>query len=154
MFKISHRSYFWLRIFVGVIAVVGIIQLIRVNRPAPVAEQRPAPVKYTSGPVVEGTIEVPAGEFLSYEIKLNRHATLTGNFKTSGYKGTVGVIALDEANFANWRDGREFKWVSKTGALPGGNLTAKLQAGNYYLVFDNRHSADSNKVVEANFSVD
>jgi hypothetical protein len=153
VFKISQRSYFWLRIISVVILIVGLIQIFRVNSPTPVVE-RPAPVKYTSGTLVEGQVEIPAGEFLSYEIKLNKRASLRGKFATEKLKGSVGCLTLNAENFARWREGGEFQAVAKTGTVPGGNLNAKLEPGDYYLVLDNRHSAKESRVVNADFTVE
>lgn len=152
-FKISHRAYFWLRVFAIVLVAAGIVQFIRVNRPVPVPET-PVRVEYTTGSVVDGPIEVPAGEFLAYPIRLNRAATLKGTFRTAKLGGTIGLLALDEENFERWRNGGEFKAVSKTGNIPGGNVNARLQPGNYQLVFDNRHSANAPRTVEASFAIE
>lgn len=152
-FKIDQRSYFWLRILSVVILIVGLIQIFRVNSPAPVVE-KPVQVKYTSGTLVEGKVEIPAGEFLSYEIKLNKRASLKGKFTTEKLKGSVGCLALNAENYARWREGEEFQAVAKTGTVPGGNLNARLEPGDYYLVLDNRHSPKEPRTVNAEFTVE
>jgi hypothetical protein len=152
-FKISSRSYFWLRIISVVILIIGAIQVFNVNSPEPVVEKA-TPVKYTSGTLVEGRVEIPAGEFLSYEIKLNKRASLNGKFATEKLKGTVGCLMLNAENFVRWRDGGDFKAVAKTGIIPGGNLYTRLEPGDYYLVLDNRHSKNEPVFVNANFTVE
>lgn len=135
------------------LVIAGVIQFFRVNTPEPVVE-KPVPVQYTSGSVVDGRIEVPAGEFVAYPIKLNRSAFLKGTFRTAKLTGTIGLLALDDENFVRWRNGREFMAVSKTGNIPGGNINTKLQPGDYHLVFDNRHSVNAPRVVEASFAIE
>ncbi|MDM7923759.1 MAG: hypothetical protein QUS14_15785, partial [Pyrinomonadaceae bacterium] len=132
--KISHRSYFWLRILAVVVVIIGIIQLVRVNTPAPEKPVAEAPaVKYTSGPVVEGRVEVPAGEFTSFDIRLNKRSTLKGRFATENLKGSVACLLLTAENFELFRSGKEFQAVSKTGTIPGGNMNTRLEPGNYAL---------------------
>lgn len=153
VFKISSRSYFWLRIISVVILIVGAIQVFRVNSPEPAVEKA-VPIKYTSGTLVEGRVEIPAGAFLSYEIKLNKPSSLKGRFATEKFKGAVTCLALNAENFARWREGGEFKAIAKTGTVPGANINARLEPGQYYLVLDNRHSANEPRVVDANFTVE
>ena len=153
--KISHRSYFWLRIIAVVVVIVGVIQLVRVNTPAPERPAVEAPaIKYSSGPIVEGRVEVPAGQFTSFDIRLNKRSTLKGKFATEKLKGAVACLLLNTENFELYRTGKEFQFVSRTGVVPGGNMNARLEPGNYVLVFDNRQSANEPRVLEANFSVE
>lgn len=151
-FKISHRAYFWLRVFAVVFGIVMVVQLVRVNRPAtsPSVAERPQ-VRYSQpGEIVAGRIVVPAGSFLSYPIKLNRKALVRGDYRTENLKGTIGCFVLDAGNFDAWREGKEFDPVLRTGNVPGGRVNASVSPGDYFFVIDNRHSPKEERVVELN----
>jgi hypothetical protein len=123
-------------------------------RPAREPSAGPPVVRYTDGTVIDGQISLPAGDILSYPIRLNRTAYLKGEFKTGGQKVLVECLVLDPENFVKWKQGNEPKTLVRTSKVPAGLVNRRLEAGEYHLVFDNRHSSEQAAKVTVSFSVD
>jgi hypothetical protein len=146
--------WLWAWIAVVVIAILAVIQVLRVNPPAREPSAGPPVVRYTDGTVIDGQISLPAGDILSYPIRLNRTAYLKGEFKTGGQKVLVECLVLDPENFVKWKQGNEPKTLVRTSKVPAGLVNRRLEAGEYHLVFDNRHSSEQAAKVTVSFSVD
>lgn len=137
---------------VVVIAFAG-FQFFRANRPL-TPKPGPTPFVSTIGTVVDETVNIPAGDFVSFKIALNRRARLKGLFQTDSRKNTVECLVVDAENFERWKNRSEYKSLAKTNYVPGGRIESVLAPGEYYLILDNRASSDSAKSVQANFSVE
>ncbi|MGQ0541420.1 MAG: hypothetical protein ACT4O9_06170 [Blastocatellia bacterium] len=151
----EKRNYgFWLKIGGGVLLLLIVINAIRINRTEP-PPARPEPiVENTLGTIVVGTVNVPAKDFLSYRIAVAKRSKVFGRFTVGGQKPRVGCYLLDSANFEKWRNGSQFATIVSTGVVPGGRIERTVEPGTYFLVLDNRHSAEVPAVVDANFSVE
>jgi hypothetical protein len=158
-FQISERAAFWLRVVIGVIAIVVVIQLIRVNQPGrPSGTERPGAASttsavYTFGTVVKGPLQIRAGEYKSFTINTNKRSTLKGEYHTGSIKRTVGVFLVRDEDVERWLKGEDVPPVVATGYVPGGGIDRTIDAGKYKLIFDNRKSEEDLQELRADFVV-
>lgn len=136
----------WPAAAAAVFALFVSVQILRVNSRNDGPPVEPAPAYTPSGSLVKSDIVVPARDFYSNPIKLNRTSRLTGRFFTPKIKSRVSVIVMREADLENWKAGREIKALAQTGFIPGGRLNLLLEAGDYLLVVDNRESQTEQSV--------
>jgi hypothetical protein len=148
----EKKQFWYWPALVGVLLIlVAIIQIARVNRERP----REAPIvdAYTaSGPLVSDVIKVPAGDFFTKRINLNRRGKISGTFRTENLKAPVSVIVMDEKNFDNWKLGLEHSAVVQTGYVPGGKISPVLEPGVYFVVIDNR--SETPRSVNVDFTLE
>ena len=134
------------------LALAG-IQFFRVNRPrdaAPVEIQK----TYTQpGVLISRNLVLPARDFYSQQIDLNRPSQLSGTFRTPSTSQRVDVLVLSEADFDAWRTGAQFQPLARTRYVPGGKLNTPLTPGTFFLVIDNRENEVEQRVY-ADFSLD
>jgi hypothetical protein len=75
---------------------------------------------------------------------------LHGNFTASGGMGNdIEVFVLPESDFVNWQNGHAAKTFYNSGKVTVGTLNVNLpaDAGTYYLVFNNKFSLLSQKIL-------
>jgi hypothetical protein len=80
-------------------------------------------------------------------------AVLQGNFTASGGSGNdIEAYVFSENDFMNWQNRHSAKTYYNSGRVTANNVSVNLpdDAGTYYLVFDNRFSLFSPKVVRVN----
>ncbi len=140
-------------IIVVVIAILVIGNAYRVNRPVQKPMAPPAP-KYTYGTVVDEQFVVEKGSHRRFRFDLNRSTKLIGKYITAKRASNVGLLVLDEENYKKFEAREEFKPTVRTGNIPGGQVDRMMEPGTYYLVFDNTHEPEFDRVVEASFAVD
>ena len=153
--RVDAERHLWRWIGPGVLAtiilsIVG-IQILRVNTPQPV----PANViSYTApGPLISNALVIPAGDFYSHRIDLNRRAKLSGEFQTGSVKALVSILVVNETDFEKWQGGRQFTAVARTGNVPGGKIAPVLEPGVYFLIIDNS-SGDAERTVTVRFAIE
>lgn len=148
----SHFRWSWRRTIAVVILLIAVIQFYRVNRPADF-ESEPRKVFYTQpGTLIDGTITVPARDFLSYKIDLNRPARLIGKFWSGDKKIRVRCFIADQNNFLKWKSGELATYIADTGEVPSGQIGRKLAPGAYLLVLANIE--DAPKTLQATFDIE
>ena len=149
----SSSTWTWpVGVAVVVLSLAG-IQFFRVNRPRDVA---PAEIQKTytqAGVLISRNLVLPARDFYSQQIDLNRPSELAGSFRTPSTSQRVGVLVLSQANFEAWRTGAEFQSLARTGYIPGGKINLRLSPGTFFLVIDNREN-DTEQRVYADFGLD
>lgn len=144
---------FWLKIVLVVAIAMIVINAIRVNPPEEKAN-RPAPaVEDTKGPVVEQPITVEADGIIPYRISFPYASTLRGSFRVREKGNRILVMVMDEENRNKYLEGAEYVTLVSTGRNPSGNVNRKLEAGRYYLIFDNRGNTEP-VMVDAGFMVE
>jgi len=141
----------WNRIWPGVVVAVAItlfaIQIFRVNQPTPSAPEPEPRVYTTAGPLVSGQLVIPANDFYSNRIDLNRRTKLSGSFRTGSTRALVSVLVVNESNFDLWNAGQSnYRALTKTGYVPAGRISLVLEPGIYFFIIDNRESADPRSV--------
>ena len=147
-------SYTWAGIIGVVIIIIAVIQIFRVNPPV---QQNSAPeqkVKWTEGEVFKGKAEVAAGTELSYQINLNRKATLKAFFTTGKNDKKLVSAVIKAEDFNMWKSGSEVKTFVATGMVPRGTITRLLEPGNYIFVLDNRGGSEAIVLTEMDISVE
>jgi hypothetical protein len=75
---------------------------------------------------------------------------LHGNFTASGGMGNdIEVFVLPESDFVNWQNGHSAKTFYNSGKVTVGSLNVNLpaDAGTYYLVFSNKFSLLTQKIL-------
>lgn len=154
MFENQTKKRFnlgWALIIPVFLTAAYVFNSFRVNTKPPVQFK----LEYTQkGTLAEETFLVPAGDFHSYKIVLNRSEVLSGSFKTTGLTRRIGCVVLDGENFEKWRSGGEYKAVVETGFLPGGKINSVIGPGTFFLVFDNRTGENAEtRQVEISFRI-
>jgi len=151
--EVVEKKYFyqWISIAIGVLLVLALIQILRVND-SPRESSRTE--TYTpSGTLIRDDIQIGAQDFYSSRINLNRRTRLNGSFRSDNVKSHVSVLVMDEKNFDNWKLNSDFNAVARTGFVPGGRIGPVLGPGVYFLIIDNRRS-DVPRSVSVDFSLE
>lgn len=148
----GDRVWFWSKIAIVVLVLLGVFQLFRINDDPPASA--PPVVRYSYGSVVDGVVKVSAGGFLSYRINLNRTTYLKGSFDTLSEKLRIECLVLDEANFQKWKSGEEYEAASDTGHLPTAIISPRIGPGVFYLVLSGFKNPDKDIVAETSFALD
>ena len=152
LFLNRSTAWIWLAVIAGVLAVLLIFQFMRANRPAPEANRSQAAV-YTTGTIVEGELNIPTDQYLSYRMNFNKKSKLIGNHWTGDTKRRVLVLVLSDQDFEKWKAGGEFKAVIQTGYVPRSKVESVIDPGVYHLVFDNRSKEyGGDQKIDANFT--
>ncbi|MGH9949041.1 MAG: hypothetical protein ACRD6X_17860 [Pyrinomonadaceae bacterium] len=135
----KHGAAFWFKIGGGVIVLLVILNTFRVNLPE-AAEPAPLPSIHTEGKIADGRTVIEPGGFWSYRVNFNYSAAIKGYYRVAGGRPKITFVILDAANFEKWSSGSEFLGETSIRDLASGQFERKLNAGEYFLVFDNRNS--------------
>lgn len=105
--------------------------------------------------IVESTFRVEQGKATYFTVKLSeylREGRIAGNASAKGGSGNdIRVLVLTEAQFQVWnRGGQRFPALYDSGQRRSVVLSVAVSdPGTYYIVFDNRFSALSPKIVQS-----
>ena len=139
-------------IAVAVIALAG-FQFFRVNQPKVVTNE-PPPFIATTGVIAEGNVDLPAADFLSFPMNFNHRVKIKGSFRTGSIAKRIECLILTADNFDRWKTGSEYQSLTKTGSVPTGRIERMIDAGNYFLVIDNRKNKEAFRLEESDFRVE
>lgn len=111
--------------------------------------------------IIDAPFSVKARDFVSYKFTVPVGATgavLTGQFSATsaaGQEHDVMVYVLADEAFASWRNGYTTSNYYDSGRVAQGSLKASLpsRAGIYYLLFDNRFSPRTVKLVQSSVTL-
>ena len=140
---------FWLTAAFCAIAVLFIINLFRVNRPTtqPSASSTPIVERHFEGTIARERSIIEAGETLPFRVHFNYRSKIKGSFRVAGGEPRILFLVLDNKNYEAWARNVEFAAAVSTGQVPAGEASSVLEAGTYFLIFDNRGS-DKRAVVD------
>jgi hypothetical protein len=94
---------------------------------------------------------VGAGRYVYFPIQSNGNAFVSGRFTATGGGGNdVEVFILGQDEFTNWQNRHSVNTWFNSGRVTVSNISVRLPAGNYYLVFSNNFSMMTPKAVTAN----
>jgi hypothetical protein len=114
----------WPIITITVLVVLLGLQILRVNRRSPEAPFSADTRVYTTlGPLVSGDLIIPAENYHSTRIDLNRRAKISGEFRTGNIRSRVSVLVLKETDFDSWKQDLNYDPIAKTGYVPGGKIS-------------------------------
>lgn len=105
--------------------------------------------------LVPASFFVPARRYYSVRFTIPAYGKtrVVGKFRAFGGSGNdIEVIILDEEGFQNFANRRGVQTYYNSGKLSIGNIDVRLQAGMYYIVFNNNFSLLSNKNVTTEIS--
>ena len=107
--------------------------------------------------IVNGLITVDAGHYEYYQFSIPAStsgiASVHGSFTASGGSGNdIIVYIMDNTNFVNWQNGHSATSYYNSGQVTTANFNVNLNAGTYYLVYDNTFSIFSQKNVQTTAS--
>lgn len=140
---------FWLSAALCAIAVLFVVNLVRVNR-QPQQNQPSANTfveQHFEGRIANERSVIEPGETLPFRVHFNYRSTIKGTFRAANNEQRVLFVILDEKNYELWSRGGEYKTAVSTGKVPAANVSRVLEAGTYFLIFDNRAS-ETRAVVE------
>ncbi|HEX6126972.1 MAG TPA: hypothetical protein VFZ23_16485 [Pyrinomonadaceae bacterium] len=141
------QSWSWPAIIGVVLLFLAGLQTLRVNqRHFKAAESEPVPIYTSAGSLVTGTITIPAGEFYSNRLSLNRRLRLTGTFRTANLRNRVSASVIGERYFEDWKQGAQTPTFARTGYVPGGKISLLLEPGAYILLIDNRQNHEPQNI--------
>lgn len=91
-------------------------------------------------------LSVPS-EFRNFRVRLK--------FRAEGGSGNdVMVYLLDEESFVNWQNGHNYLQYYESGKVTVGSLDVRLKPGKYFMIFSNKMSMFSNKVVHIDSTIE
>lgn len=132
---------FWLSAAICAIAVLFVVNLVRVNRPEKdQAAATPFVKPHTEGRIASEISRIEPGGILPFRANFNYRVTVKGSFRVNSNDAKVAFLIMDEDNYRKWQRNEEFTSVTSTGMVPAGRVTRVLEPGTYYFVFDNRRS--------------
>ena len=99
--------------------------------------------------IVKEKFTVGLGEYETYKFKTEGPAQVVGQFEVEGRPSDVDCMLMDSESFLKWRKGEEVKHLYKSGRTRSGKIDVKVQAGEYYLIFDNSFTLFTNRTVIA-----
>jgi hypothetical protein len=140
---------FWLSAALCAIAVLFVVNLVRVNR-RPLQDHEAAGTfveQHFEGKIANERSVIEAGETLPYRVHFNYRSSIKGSFRAANNDQRILFVILDEKNYQSWASGGEFKSAVSTGKVPAGEVSRILDAGTYFLIFDNR-GADKRAVLD------
>jgi hypothetical protein len=150
----NYSDLLWPIVAITVVAILIVIQALRVNTREEVPVTSTPPTTYSMrGALLSGTITIAGGDFVSTRINLNRRAKVSGEFQTGSMKSKVAVFVIDEADFEGWKLQTDFRARVRTGYIPGGKISPVLEPGIYFLIIDNRANPNPQSV-QTNFVLD
>lgn len=140
---------FWLSAALCAIAVLFIVNLVRVNRrpPQTTASASTFVEQHFEGQIANERAVIEAGETLPYRVHFNYRSSIKGSFRAANNDQRILFVILDEKNYQLWANGGEFKSAVSTGKVPAGEVSRILDVGTYFLIFDNR-AADKRVVLD------
>lgn len=116
---------------------------------APPATTYEPDAQSSSGPIVQDSFTVDAGtaKWWRFTVPDGMSGRVTGEFRARGGSGNDIQVGVTDENGANGHRGRFWYHSDK---VTTDRLDVELGPGTYYLVFSNRFSAFSSKLVSAN----
>ncbi|HST50659.1 MAG TPA: hypothetical protein VLJ61_01510 [Pyrinomonadaceae bacterium] len=127
----------------------------RVNR-SPTIQQQPEPQANQPNSLVllSQVFEVSPQQYFTTTFTVpNSGARIVGRFQAvSGDNIQVHILGPDD--YSNFEHRNPFRTYYDSGKTVTGSIDLRLGGGTYYLVFENRYSIFSKKVVQANVSME
>lgn len=148
-----NQKVAWSAIIVVVLLLLALMQIVRVNQPKPSGEEKTQPIYTPKGPLVNGPVAIPPGDFFSKPINLNRRSRLTGTFRTANLRSRVSTLVVSAEHLQPWKLGSDHPFLTRTGYVPGGKMNLVLEVGSYILLIDNREG-DENQSVDVDFHLE
>jgi len=113
--------------------------------------------------VAAGAFTVQPGRysFSRFTVPQNcRNVRVQGRFTTSGgSENGIEVYILSEGELANWKSGHQAQKIYNSGRVSANTINIRLpatsdgQTATYYIVFNNKFSADASKALKADVSL-
>jgi hypothetical protein len=109
--------------------------------------------------IIPANLSVSSHSFSAYKFTVPASASnvvVSGQFKaTGGSTNDVEVVVLADAAFATWQSGYSTNTYYSSGRVSQGDINAALPqgAGTYYVVFSNKFSPRTAKVVQADVNL-
>ena len=113
--------------------------------------------------VAAGAFTVQPGRysFSRFTVPQNcRNVRVQGRFTTSGgSENGIEVYILSEGELANWKSGHQAQKIYNSGRVSANTINLRLpatsdgQTATYYIVFNNKFSADASKALKADVSL-
>lgn len=101
-----------------------------------------------SRPIVSDKISVEAGRFVYWAFEVTRrYDVVQGRFRVTAGKDVEAFI-FDQDGFENFSNGTRAKTWYNSGRVTVDSPKLRLRPGTYYLVFSNKFSVVTNKLVE------
>jgi hypothetical protein len=140
---------FWFTAVFCVFAALFVFNIFRVNRPPTQTNEttRSFVQEHSEGQIALERSIVEGGDFLPFRVNFNYRSSIKGTFRVAGSEPRILFLILDDKNFESWRTGGEFTTFVSTGKVPSGTVSRVLEAGTYFIVFDNR-GAEKRAVVD------
>ena len=141
--ELRRGPSFWLTAVFCAIAILFVINVFRVNRPhrfSSAAAPTPFVEEHFEGTIANERSVIEPGETLPFRVHFNYRSRIMGNFRVVGKEPRIPFLIVDEKNYEGWSGGREFVSAVSTGKVPSGTISRTLDAGTYFLIFDNRAS--------------
>lgn len=101
-----------------------------------------------SRPIVVDKISVEAGHYAYWSFEVSpRYDVVQGRFQVTAGKDVEAFI-FDQDGFENFSNGTRAKTWYNSGRVTVDSPNVRLRPGTYYLVFSNKFSLVTNKLIE------
>lgn len=157
--KEANHKWVWLPFVILGVLILALLLYGKIlnesesGRPNPIQQLIASPRRiHISNPAVA----VSASGAYYYTVNVPSYAsnvTLEGTFSASGGSGNdIEVYVLSQDEFVNWQNGHPVNTYYNSGRVTVGNISTRLPSGmgTYYLVFNNKFSLLSQKMVQVN----
>ena len=122
-----------------------------IDTPTPTPTPPSGPKQPESFTIVNRSIVVQAGHFVSIRFVLTEPSRIVGRFQAYGGRNDIAVAILSESEFENYRNGGYYRAYYNTDYITADNPDISLPPGIYYLTFDDRKAIMVGKTVIAKF---
>jgi hypothetical protein len=124
--------------------------------PAPPPPPPPTPQLYEVV-IVNETFAVAPGTYHYFKWNVGpliNEPRIVGRFVAQGGSGNdIEVYITDVDGFTNYKNRNTFRLWYDSGSVTVGNIDVRVPRGDIYIIFDNRDSIFSNKVVQASLKI-
>lgn len=106
---------------------------------------------------LDDTVVIEPGQikYFSFQSVKRNGVLVTGAFRASGgARNDVEVYIFDPIGFENYMNGNQAETYYNSGRVTVGKIDVFLPRNKYFLVFSNKFSITSNKVVKAHIELD
>lgn len=144
-------------LFISLLLIFSVIESNAQKRKSKTKRKKTNIVRNYEEPITQNyskTLIVNAGNMTWQPIFLYKDSFLSGEFTAQGGSGNdIQCFIVNESGLTNLRNGHAARNFYHSGVVTVDNFGVYLSEGQYYILFSNKMSLFSNKVVTLNYSI-
>jgi hypothetical protein len=150
--KPESKSHYWRNVLIGFVVLLSLyLGAMAVSNANNV---RIPGITTRTEPITPPNFIVNAGTYYYFGFTVAGAARVAGRFEANGGSGNdIEAFITDADNFENWKNGHQSRANYQSGRATVGNIELAIsRPGTYYLVFNNKFSLLSNKVITSSLN--